>query len=224
MQARITFLFLSFLASATSCSPTRTSSDWKPLFDGTTFAGWRSYQGGAVVPASWRIEDGAIVSMSTPGEIITEATYEDFELRFEWKVTGGANSGVFYRVTEAGDQVHHTGLEYQVLDNVGQAGRPPTEQAAACYGVIPASTDATRPVGEWNEAMIAVRGDHIIHKLNGHTVADFEFDSPAWKQQVTDGPLGKLESLGRTRDGHIALQNYHGHEVAFRELHIRTGE
>lgn len=224
MQARNTLLALSLLASAASCTQDPTSPEWVPLFDGKTFAGWRAYQGDEIAPESWRIEDGAIVSMSTPGEIITETPYRDFDLRFEWKVTTGANSGVFYRVTEAGKQIHHTGLEYQVLDNIGQAGRPLTEQAAACYGVIPASTDATRPVGEWNEAMIVVRGDHITHKLNGQTIANFEFGGPTWKQQVSDGPLSTLESLGQTRDGHIALQNYHGHEVAFRELHIRTGE
>ena len=35
---------------------------------------------------------------------------DDFEVRFEWKVSPGCNSGVYYRPGQ---------YEYQVLDNVG---------------------------------------------------------------------------------------------------------
>jgi len=203
------------------CATTPSSTEWQSLFDGKTLEGWRAYRGTEISPASWQVEDGAIVSKSRPGEIVTLSTYQDFELTFSWRVTTGANSGVFYRVSETERQVHESGLEYQVLDNVGQAGRPQTEQAAACYGVVPAVTDATRPVGEWNDARITVRGQHIEHSLNGQVIAAFDFGSPDWNRRVAAGPLRSEPRLGLTEKGHIALQNYHGHEVAYRNLRIR---
>src|SRR5690349_13594295 len=62
------------------------------LFDGKDLDGWE--QGG-----NWKIDDGAICWASKGGDL----TYkhkpipDDFDLRFEWKVTKGANSGVYYR-------------------------------------------------------------------------------------------------------------------------------
>src|SRR5437867_3029677 len=86
---------------------------WTLLFDGRTLAGWRGlgYPG---VPAShWVVTDGAIKKISggkvpvqadgqplEGGDLMTEATYGDFELAWEWRVTPGANSGVKYNVSE----------------------------------------------------------------------------------------------------------------------------
>jgi hypothetical protein len=207
--------------SFASCLSPASDPIWNSLFDGESLTGWHAYGGDAISSESWRVEDGVIISGSAPGEIVTDSVYGNFELKFEWRVTEGANSGVFYRVSEEGEWVHTSGLEYQVLDNVGQAGRPASEQAAACYGVIPAQTDRTHPVGEWNQAAIRVSGESITHSLNGEVVASFEFGSPSWKQQVQAGPLGSSEGLGMTKRGTIALQNYHGHKVGFRSLSIR---
>lgn len=152
---------------------------------------------------------------------MTDAAYRDFELEFSWRVSEGANSGVFYRVDENAERVHHVGLEYQVLDNVGQAGRPPTERAGACYGVVPVSNDVTRAVGEWNTAAIVVRGDRVTHRLNGHVVADFELGSEEWLRGVASGPMKNHPRFGRAASGPIVLQNYHGHSVAYRAIRIR---
>ena len=219
MTAR-TGLFLS-AALLAACAATPRESTWEPLFDGETFQGWYAYQGGELPNDAWHIEDGAIVALSGRGEIVTDASYGDFELEFSWRVSEGANSGVFYRVDEAAEQVHHVGLGYQILDNVGQGGRPLTEQAGACYGVVPASPDVTRPAGEWNSAAIEVRGDRVAHRLNGRVVAEFVLGSDAWLQAVANGPMKSHPRFGRAPSGPIALQNYHGHTVAYRDLRIR---
>ena len=220
-QRTLRCAWLGLLVSLGACAAPSADADWEVLFDGESLTGWRAYQGAGIPETSWCVEDGAIVSQATRGEIVTESTYRDFELEFAWKVTDGANSGVFYRVDESDEQVHHSGMEYQVLDNVGQAGRPLTEQAGACYGVVPAIVDATLAVGEWNEARIVVRGDHAVHRLNGQVVAEFWLGSEAWEQGVARGPLSSHAGFGKTVEGPIALQNYHGHRVAFRDLRIR---
>ena len=212
---------LSLLCLLVGCQHPPAAADWTPLFDGQTTAGWRDFQGDAVSPESWRVEDGCLVSQPTPGDIITLDRYADFELAFEWRVTDGANSGVFFRVDEAGDWLHHTGVEYQVLDNLGQPDRPGTEQAGACYGLYPPAQDATRPTGEWNHARLIVRGDHVTHTLNGVVLMEYDIGSSDWDQRVAQSPLRHHPGLGKTRAGHIALQNYHGHRAAFRNLRIR---
>ena len=110
-------------------------ADWQPLFDGKTFAGWRGVGRDTIPPEHWVIEDGAIRIVASGadqraadgqphegGDIMTIATYKNFELELEWKVAPGANSGIKYNVSEAMSTSyppHHAalGFEYQILDD-----------------------------------------------------------------------------------------------------------
>src|SRR4051812_23020959 len=102
---------------AAACSHATTAGSggagWRPLFDGKSFAGWRGLGYDRVPAAHWRIVDGTIekvASRDVPkgpdgravpgGDLMTEATFGDFELAWEWKATPGANSGLKYNVSE----------------------------------------------------------------------------------------------------------------------------
>jgi hypothetical protein len=68
------------------------------IFDGTSFAGWDHD------PAVWRLEDGAMVAVSTREKPIGHSyiSYhgtpaKDFDLRLEIRCEGGAGSGIQYR-------------------------------------------------------------------------------------------------------------------------------
>jgi hypothetical protein len=82
----------------------------KDLFDGKTLNGWVGTDSETPVQASWRIEDESVISVPGSGRsgLMTEGQYLYFELRFEWKVSKGCNSGVYYRPGQ---------VEYQILDN-----------------------------------------------------------------------------------------------------------
>ena len=79
---------------------------WKLLFDGKSLAGWRGYKR----PASetrWKVEDGLLTIDPNDGkdtrgarDIITDETYDRFELAWEWRVAPGGNSGMKYFVLE----------------------------------------------------------------------------------------------------------------------------
>ena len=58
------------------------------LSDGKSFAGWKQ-------DGNWEIQDGAFARVRKGGQLIHEARTvpDDFELRFEWKVSKGCNSG-----------------------------------------------------------------------------------------------------------------------------------
>jgi len=115
------------------------------LFDGESFAGW-SHAG------NWVIEDGAFYRNDEGGSLTytREPVPDDFELRFEWKVSAGCNSGVYYRPGQ---------VEYQILDNGGSPyGENARQAAASIFFCLAPRKDATRPVGEWNTARISLPG------------------------------------------------------------------
>lgn len=192
------------------------------LFDGKSFKGWRGFLR-AGMPESWEIRDGAI--WKNPelygGDIMTIEQFADFDLRFQWKVTAGANSGVFFRVTEEGKAVYHTGPEYQILDDDQHPdGKSPLTSAASCYGIYPRTSDPRRPVGTWNDGRIVVRGKHVQHYLNGVKVVDYWIDSEDWLKRVEVSKFKVAPTYGHTPSGSIALQD-HGNEVSFRSIRIR---
>lgn len=201
------------------------AAGWKLLFDGKTTAGWHRYKG-KDVGDKWKVRDGALVF--TPkegkvgGDIVTNDEYESFELVFEWKVAPGANSGVMYRVSEAEDAPFMTGPEYQVLDNKRHPdGRNPKTSAASCYALYAPSEDATKPVGEWNEARIVVNGNQVEHWLNGKKVVSYKLGSDEWKQKVAGSKFNEWKKFGTMAKGRIDLQD-HGDEVAYRNIKVRV--
>ena len=90
--------------------------EWRALLDGNTTAGWRGYRQNTV-PDGWTVVDGALTRSGKGGDIITADQFGDFELTLEYNVAPGANSGVFFRVTEDDPVIWHEAPEIQVIDN-----------------------------------------------------------------------------------------------------------
>jgi hypothetical protein len=196
------------------------AAGWRSLFDGATTSGWRGYKR-SDVPDGWRVVDGALTRVGAGGDIITTDQFGNFELSLEWKVQPGGNSGVFYRVTEEGEQTYFTGPEMQVLDDARHAdGKSRLTSAGANYGLHPAPAGVVRPAGEWNEARIVANGPRIEHWLNGTKVVEYELWSPDWEKRVRESKFSAWPKYGRAERGHIALQD-HGDTVAFRNIKIR---
>jgi hypothetical protein len=156
------------------------------------------------------------------GDIVTTEQFANFELALEWKVAPGGNSGVFYRVTEAGENTYHTGPEMQVLDDARHAdGGSRLTSAGAVYGLYGAPAGIVKPAGEWNAARIVANGSHVEHWLNGVKVAEYELGSPEWQRLVDASKFKEWPGYGRAARGHIALQD-HGDWVAYRNIRIRV--
>jgi hypothetical protein len=69
---------------------------WIALFDGKSTAGWRGFGKPTFPEHGWIVKDGwlAHVAKGGGGDLITDRLFTDFELRFEWKISTGGNSGV----------------------------------------------------------------------------------------------------------------------------------
>ena len=195
------------------------AAGWWLLFDGRTTSGWRGFRQTSM-PSGWDVVDGALTRVGGGGDIITVDQFGDFELRLEWRIAPAGNSGIMYRVSEAGEATYFTGPEMQVLDNGGHPdGRSPLSSAGACYGMYAPSSDATRPVGSWNEVRIVAIGPRIEHWLNGTRMVEYEIGSSDWLMRLQSSPFRDLAGYGRAPRGHIALQD-HGDRVAFRSISL----
>lgn len=201
---------------------------WRLLFDGSTTAGWRGYKS-TEVPASWKVEEGSLLSRPRAGEsrgdIVTVEQFDDFELVLDWKMTAGGNSGVIYRATEEYEYVWQSGPEYQILDNARHLdGLNPLASAGACYAVFAPCKDATRPVGQWNRARIVARGNHVEHWLNGEKLLEYEIGSDRWLAHVKTSKFFQSaygqSNWGRSLKGHIGLQDYGG-AIEYRNIKLR---
>lgn len=190
---------------------------WRLLFDGTSMQGWRGYQQKGV-PSGWRAIDGALVRVEKAGDLITEDQFGDFELTFDWKVSHGANSGVFYRATEDRKHIYETAPEYEIRDSAFWTDNPYTN--GSNYALHPPTKDAARPVGYWNRGRIVARGNAIEHWLNGEQVVSYELHSDDWKKRVADTHVKNWKGYGLARRGHIGLQDYND-LIWFRNIKIR---
>lgn len=221
------------LACATSASAARPAASdspsaaerregFVPLFDGRSLQGWHGYGKAGQPVQGWKAVGGALVRAEAGGDLISDKQYGDFELRIDWKISPGGNSGIFYRGTESEPQIYRSAIEYQVLDNDrhpdGKNGRD--RWASALYGLYPPAKITTRPVGEWNQARIVVRGDHVEHWLNGEKVLECTLGSPDWKARVAASKFKDWPSFGVARSGVIGLQD-HGDSVSYRNIRIR---
>ncbi len=200
------FLPLGFSSiAAPAPEPGEAEQGFVALDDGASFAGWEN-------PGNWVVEEGAFYRKEKGGSLVYAAATvpDDFELRFEWKVSPGCNSGVYYRPGQ---------VEYQVLDNAGSPyGENARQAAASLFFCMAPKRDATRPVGEWNTARILCQGSVIEHWLNGERVLSFDYADPKWAWYVELLAIRGGDLTGR--GGRLSLQD-HGQDVWFRKLRWR---
>lgn len=196
---------------------------WELLFDGASLDGWRGYDR-PDLPGGWEVVGGTLARTGTGGDIITDREFESFELRLEWRLEPGGNSGIFYRAAEGEEWVYHSAPEYQVLDDERHPdGQSPMTSAGANYGLHPAPRGVVRPVGEWNEARIVVDGDRVEHWLNGTRMVEYELGSADWESRVAASKFSQWPAYGQADRGHIGLQD-HGDPVWYRNIKVRVME
>jgi hypothetical protein len=181
-----------------------------PLFNGKDLTGWKSTGKMSV----WGAENGVIyVQGGGGGWLMTEKEYDNFELRLEYKMTRGANSGVGLRSPLKGDPAY-VGMEIQLIDDVNWKGKLESWQhTGSIYNVVPAAKIANRPVGEWNQMRIVANGPRILVEQNGEKLVDANLDDYV-KEHAKRHP-GLLR-----KSGHIGLQSYNT-RVEFRNLFIK---
>ena len=201
------------------------------IFDGTSLNGWRGY-GKDKVPARWTIEDGCLKFTGTGagesqagdgGDIIFAKKFKNFEMKFDWKISKGGNSGVFYLAREVTTKNKETGAtqyepiyisspEYQILDNANhpdaKLGKDGNRQSASLYDMIPAKPQNQKPFGEWNTGSIMVYQGTVVHAQNDQNVLEYHLWTPKWTEMLQASkfsqeawpPISELKSLTKNEE------------------------
>ena len=209
---------------------------WKMLWDGKTAAGWRGAKLTQFPKTGWKINNGDLTVQASNGEessaggdIVTTESYGDFELKVDFKLSSGANSGIKYYVDTninkgPGSSI---GLEYQILDDdlhpdAKKGSHKGSRTVSSLYDLIQANPNKPiKPIGEWNSAYITSKKGHVEHWLNGVKVLEYERGSANFLKLVSESKYVKWPNFGTLTNGKILLQD-HGDKVSFRNIKIKV--
>jgi hypothetical protein len=203
------------------------SEGWELLLDGESLNNWKAYN--AEGTGTWLVEDGLLAASGTgsdsTGYIITEKQYDNFDLRFEWKIASEGNSGVLYHVIESEKfpTPYLTGPEYQLVDDTGFPSKlEEWQKTGADYAMYNPdnSKKNLKPVGEWNSSRIIFDNGHVEHWLNGGKIVGFEAWTDEWFELKNSGKWEFAPEYGLSGTGHISLQD-HGSKIWFRNMKIK---
>lgn len=199
---------------------------------------WQAFKGGEAA-SFWKTEGDMIVFYPPTAEerskpdggmesfnIVTKKEYTSFVLSLEWKISEAGNSGIMWGVSEDAkySEPYQTGLEIQILDNDkhpdGKNGT--SHQAGALYDLVSPSADVTKPIGEWNLAVITINHDtnEGTSFLNGVEVARFPVNRTALAALLKGSKFEGWDGFATYKTGKIALQD-HNDKVSFRNIKIK---
>lgn len=213
------------------CSSTKSQVGEKGftrLFDGKTTTGWHTY-GKTTAGAKWRVEEDALhFDPSGPkeggGDLVTDKEYSNFHLKYDWKVSPKANSGLIFYVHEDKAKygaTYSTGLEMQVIDNEGHPdGKVTKHRAGDLYDLIQSSSEPVKAVGEWNTAEIISKDGKLEQYMNGVKVVSTTLWDENWTKLINNSKFKGWPNWGTFKTGKIALQD-HGDHVWYRNIMIK---
>lgn len=209
-------------AAAVGCQTGGAASGSVSLLDTNSLKGWHSFKKPDAPKQGWEVVDGVLhhIAKGGGGDIVSEQTYEEFDLEWDWKVSSGGNSGLKYFVTD--DRTSALGHEYQMIDDEihADAKRGPKWQTASFYDVFPPSNKELKPVGQYNHSRVLVKGNEVTHWLNGKKVLTYGLGTPETLAAVQASKFKNVAGFGTRLRGHILIQD-HGDEVWVRNLRIK---
>jgi len=215
-------------------TPREKTDGWVLLFDGKTPDGWRGYKKDHF-PSGWEVVDGTLhckgsgrgeAGSKEGGDIVYNKQMENFDLKLDWKISEGGNSGIFYLGQETKPAIWMTAPEMQVLDNErhpdAKLGKNGDRQAGSLYDLIPANPQNAKPAGQWNSVEIIVNNGDVIHKMNGQKVLEYHLWTSKWDTLVAHSkfPHYNPDWANVAKKGYIGLQD-HGDDVWYRNIRIK---
>lgn len=186
--------------------------EWRILFNGENLDGWIG------ATDHYQVGNGMIICPAdVTGNLYFGETFDDFILRFEFRLTPGANNGLGIRAPLEGDAAY-AGMELQILDDTAPiySDLQPYQYHGSVYGVIPARRGFLNPVGEWNFQEVEARGSRVIVRLNGETIVDGDIVEASTPRTMD----GQAHPGLHRPEGYIGFLGHNSH-VEFRHIVIR---
>ena len=164
LRTKLLVLEAAIVVVAALAASAAAADGWTPVFNGKNLDGWD-----VVGNAKAEVVDGVLIcAQKTPsgGNLLTKAKYDNFELRFTYKIVWPANSGVWFRYAQG------KGYQFDILKY-----KKPVAYSGTLY--CPGKLFLTRNLDEklekrdgWNDGQIYANGDHLILWLNGKKVGE----------------------------------------------------
>ncbi|MGJ8633103.1 MAG: 3-keto-disaccharide hydrolase [Luteolibacter sp.] len=222
MKKLLLLPFLFFAAHTVRAADPTEDYGWVNLLENDSLELWQNGSGGSRerhpgVGPQWSLKDGVLKldksAEGRGGHIITkEHDYFNFELKFEFIIAKGGNSGIKYRVND-----ESVGLEYQVYDDEGNE----SNKTACLYALKhPSDNKKVFPAGtEWNTGRILAVGNTLQHWVNGELVMEIVFGSEEWNKTFGKSKYKDVKDFA-ANPGPIHIQD-HGSNVQYRNMMIR---
>ena len=209
-------------------SPEEEKDGFVSIFNGKDLSAWTYDEKGK--PGAWKVENAMLIPRSK-ANLYTEKEYDNFILKWDWKLGEHGNSGVLYHVVEGEkyNAVYETGPEYQLIedgsfkDENGELVSLETwQETAADYAMYEANDQKQINVREWNSSKIVFSEEKAEYWLNGKKVVEFVPWSDDWNERRLNGKweIDKYPEYGQFKTGKLSLQD-HGSKVWFRNIKIK---
>jgi len=227
--AALGFVFSSFTVANEQnnvLSKKEKAEGWKLLFDGQSTAGWHLYNGSSQFTL-WKVKDGELFvdpnDKSDASDLVTDDLYRNYDLKFDWKLPKGGNSGVFINVAERTDlpRAWSSGPEYQLLDAANPDFAKPEDRSGCLFSFGPQKTPVkSKPANAWNHSEIKQVNGKIQFYLNGTLTTEEDLSSKAWAEKVEKSHFKNSPDFGKHLNGRIGLQDW-ATGISFRNIKIK---
>ena len=183
----IAAITIALLILASSLFAGKKESGFVSLFNGKDFSGWK-------LPGkehNWQVIDGVIDYEAKGGNIVTEKSFKDYDFRLDWRFK--RTEGPTYNAKLFDAEGNHVGKKpvKNAYSGIFLRGTGKSQVNLWCWpcgsgqlwafhgsknpairkGSIP-KVNADKPVGQWTEMKITMKGETVTVILNGKTVLD----------------------------------------------------
>ena len=169
------------------------------LWDGKTTTGWQGVIDKRFPGEDWEIKDSVLRVRHNKNEplkgsdILTKKQFGAFQLKFDFKIEKGSNSGIKYLIEQlttnktAEKQKAIAALEFQIVDDsaLGISGNRTLGSLADLLPSTKPGSSIKRP-GTWNQGIIEVFPDNRVrYWLNGYKILEFRRGSSEYKEAIS---------------------------------------
>ena len=195
-------LFSSLLVLAATAFAADDEKDFKPLFNGKDMTGWhlRKPEG----TSAWVVKDAILANELEKGahgvDLVSDAKYWNFTVRYEYTVPDGSNSGFYLRGRH----------EIQILGDFA-GGKTSLGGNGAIYQHTAPTQFVSKTGDQWQTVEATMIGNKITVTLNGVKIHD---------NVVCERATGSELDAKVTEPGSFFLQGDHG-RVSFRNLRVK---
>ncbi len=189
------------------------------IFDGSSAEGWINNNSGETIPGSAVQEDGLNPHGINAYVVVYEEPVKDFVLDFEYKLSKGCNSGVFFRVGDRQNPVM-TGLEVALDDTTSTGFHDP----GAFYDLVKPATNAQKPAGEWNRMTLHAEGPVVTVTINGVEVNRIDqsaFAKPGLRPDGSNHKFRNVAIADLNQQGYFGFQD-HGQDCWYRNIRLKV--